>query len=140
MKNDNAVTGVFIFISLVTPLLFSVHAKWTWWFALLLGLALLANAAILWLRLQLLAPTHMVPAASPSDEGAKDHALAQTRDLLKYVFPSSGRLRAMFAEDLARAAEQCGKGEYGRSLRRAFGLDSTPASGARVSGSSSATS
>lgn len=61
---------------------------------------------------------HLV--TEPLDDDDRD--LIATGDLLDRLFPDSPDERLMIARDLARMAEQGGRGEYGRRLRERVGL------------------
>jgi hypothetical protein len=122
-RNDKALVVGFAVIALPLPVLFGWwYGQWSWWL-LLFGLALLANAAILGLRLQL--RTEQLKLWKIAAVEPINRAVSETRNVLYYLFPTSEDLREMFRKDLTLAAEQEGNGEYGRRLRSAFRADGT---------------
>jgi len=101
-------------LSLPLPVFFGwAYDQWSWWL-LLFGVALLANAVVLGLRLQL----WWIAAVPPLDR-----AVGETRKSPHCLFSGSADLRDMFRKDLTLAAEQEGDAEYGRRLRGTFGAD-----------------
>jgi hypothetical protein len=116
-RNDKAwVVGLGV-LALPLPVVAGwLSDQWSWWL-LLFALALLANAAILGLRLKEWA-RGAVPPVAPVDR-----AVGGTRDVLDYLFPGSEELRELFRKDLTLAAEQQGNADYGRRLRTAMRAD-----------------